>query len=127
MESFDHWNEVKKEIAKKSSVHTKEGEIYYASVGHNVGFEQNGKGDKFMRPIVVFKKFGKETILAIPLSTQPKEGRFYFSFSFEPNKISVALLSQIKLLDTKRLYSKIGRIRKDDLVEMKRKFYELTN
>jgi len=72
----------------KSSVHTKEGEIYYASA---------------------------------------KEGRFYFSFSFEPNKISVALLSQVKLLDTKRLYSKIGRIRKDDLVEMKRKFYELTN
>jgi len=127
MQKFDNWNKMKKEISQKSSVYTKEGEIYYASLGHNIGSEQNGKGDKFMRPILVYKKFGKETILAMPLSSQPKEGRFYFSFTFQPNKISVALLSQIRLLDTKRLYSKIGRIRQNDLINMKKKFNELTN
>ena len=127
MQKFDNWNKMKKEISQKSSVYTKEGEIYYASLGHNIGSEQNGKGDKFMRPILVYKKFGKETILAMPLSSQPKEGRFYFSFTFQPNKIFVALLSQIRLLDTKRLYSKIGRIRQNDLINMKKKFNELTN
>ncbi len=70
MKKFDEWNEVKKQIESKKTVYTKEGEIYYASLGENVGFEQNGKGDTFLRPIVVYKKFGKDSILAMPLSTK---------------------------------------------------------
>ena len=127
MENYDNWNRVKQKINKKKSVHTKEGEIYYASLGYNIGYEQNGKGDNFMRPLLVYKKFGKDTILAMPLSTQDKKGRFYFSFSFKQDIVSVALLSQIRLIDTRRLYKKIGRIRKDDLIELKKRFYELSN
>lgn len=127
MQSFDKWNELKKEISQKGSVYTKEGQIYYASLGHNIGFEQNGRGDKFMRPILIYKKFGKETILGIPLSSQVKEGRFYYTFSFQANKLSVALLSQIRLLDTRRLYSRLGRMKKDDFIKMKQKLNELIN
>jgi len=127
MENYDSWNEVKKKISQKKSVYTKQGEIYYASWGYNIGYEQNGKGDNFMRPILVYKKFGKDTILAIPLSSKEKIGRFYFVFSFQKHKMSVALLSQIRLIDTKRLYSKIGRIRSNDLQELKKKFNELIN
>ena len=75
----------------------------------------------------MYKKFGKESILAIPLSSQPKDGRFYYSFSFQTDKISVALLSQIRLLDTRRLYSRLGRIKKDDFIKMKQKLNELMN
>jgi mRNA interferase MazF len=127
MENYDKWNELKKKISKKESVYTKKGEIYYASWGKNIGYEQNGKGEKFMRPILVYHKFGKDTILAMPLSTQEKKGRFYFSFSFKKDIVSVALLSQIRLIDTKRLYRKIGRIRKDDLIELKKRFHELSD
>ncbi len=77
MKKFDEWNEVKKKIESKKSVYTKEGEIYYASLGENIGFEQNGKGDIFLRPIVVYKKFGKDSILAMPLSTRVKNKEHY--------------------------------------------------
>ena len=92
MQKFDDWNKLKKNISKKSSVYTKEGE--------NIGYEQNGKGDNFMRPILVYKKFGKDTIFAIPLSSKEKNGR---------------------------LFSKIGRIRSNDFQDLKNKFNELIN
>jgi len=127
MENYDNWNEIKKKISEKKSVYTKQGEIYYASWGYNIGYEQNGKGKNFMRPILVYKKFGQDSILAMPLSSKLKTGRFYFSFSFQEDKISVALLSQIRLIDTRRLYSKIGRMRAKDLKTLKERFYELSD
>ena len=36
-------------------------------------FEQDGKGGKFARPVLVFKKFNKEVFWALPLSTRIKE------------------------------------------------------
>ncbi|RLA71939.1 MAG: type II toxin-antitoxin system PemK/MazF family toxin [Epsilonproteobacteria bacterium] len=127
MKKYDDWNEIKKNISQKSSIYTKEGEIYYASLGENIGYEQNGKGDNFMRPILVYKKFGRDTIFAMPLSSKEKNGRFYFSFSFKDEQISVALLSQARLLDTRRLFSKIGRMKLNDFTMLKKKFNELIN
>jgi len=57
----------KKWHTKKSLIETRndrlyfhEREIWWCSLGHNVGFEQDGKGVDFARPILVFKKFNKE-------------------------------------------------------------------
>ncbi len=67
MKEFDKWNDIKKTIENNKFIHTKTGEIYNCLLGENVGFEQSGKGDAFLRPVLVFKKFSKNTILAIPL------------------------------------------------------------
>lgn len=95
-------------------------------LGINVGYEQSGKGANFLRPIVVYKRFSKSTVLAIALSTTQKRDRYYFEFNFMPNKTSVALLSQIKLLDTRRLYRKLGRIKQYDFKILCKKFEDLT-
>ena len=126
MKDFDSWNEVKKRISNNSPVYTKEGEVYYAILGVNVGYEQDGKGELYLRPIVVYKKFGRDSILAIPLTSQKKSGRFYYSFQFKKDVVSVALLSQIRLLDTRRVYKKVGRMKFNDFKDMKKKFQELT-
>ena len=126
MKNFDSWNEVKKRISNNSPVYTKEGEVYYAILGVNVGYEQDGKGELYLRPIVVYKKFGRDSILAIPLTSQKKSGRFYYSFQFKKDVVSVALLSQIRLLDTRRVYKKVGRMKFNDFKDMKKKFQELT-
>lgn len=94
-------------------------------MGQNIGFEQNGKGDNFVRPVVVFKKFNKNMFFGIPLSTQIKEGRFYYYFEFKKGtntSKNIALLSQMKLYSTNRLLNKIGVINKKDFDNMKEKF-----
>ena len=39
----------------------KEGEIWWCSIGLNVGDEEYGKGPFFQRPVLIFKKFTKNS------------------------------------------------------------------
>ncbi len=94
-------------------------------LGENVGYEQSGKGDIFLRPILVFKRFSKHTVLAIPLSTTSKRGKVYFEFSFIEDKLSVAILSQARLVDTRRLYKKLGRMKTKDYIGLRERFEKL--
>lgn len=58
----------------------------------------------------------------IPLSTQLKEGVFYYQFEFQKNHTlskNIALLSQMKLYSSNRLLNKIGVMNKDDFENMK--------
>lgn len=62
IQKFDEWNEEKKQI-ENMEVRSffKERDVFYIRAGKNIGFEQNGKGEKFARPFIVIKKFNKET------------------------------------------------------------------
>jgi mRNA interferase MazF len=124
---FDKWNKVKKRTEDKKVIpHIKYREIYWANVGENIGFEQNGKGDDFLRPLLIFKKFSNNMFFGIPLSSQrKKEGNFFFEFSFQEDTISTALIVQGKLFDVKRLERKIGKISLEDYKVLKEKFREL--
>lgn len=93
-------------------------EIFYAHIGENVGFEQCGKGDSFVRPVLVFKKFNNALFWGIPLSTTQNRGKYYFDFEFK-DSISVAILSQLKLFDAKRLDRKIGKMEKAEFQKLK--------
>ena len=126
-EEFDKWNEVKKKLAKKDNkIYFKERDVFWASIGINIGFEQNGKGEIFSRPVLILKKYSKDIFLGIPLSTQIKEGSFFFIFELN-NNLSNALLVQSRLYDAKRLENKIGMISKIDFESLKVKFRSLVN
>ena len=129
MKKFNEWNEVKKRTESKKIIATfKERNIYWANLGENIGFEQNGKGTEFMRPLLIFKKFSNNMFFGIPLSTQrKKEGSFFFEFSFKDDDISTALIVQGKLFDVKRLDRKIGKISIEDFGKLKLKFKGLFN
>jgi len=98
-----------------------EREIWFCIMGNNIGFEQDGRGDKFLRPVVVVKKFNNEVLWAIPLTTKSKEGKHYFSFMLGNEGVSTAILSQLRLIDAKRLEYKIGNISKSDFKILKTK------
>ncbi len=122
---FDSWNVQKKitnSAENKKTFH--EREVWFIKIGENVGFEQNGKGEEFLRPVIVYKKFSKNVFLGIPLTKANKEGRFYLSFDFKGQK-SNAILSQIRLFDSKRLKYKIGKMSVGDYSGVKRKLIEL--
>lgn len=120
MKKFDEWNEVKKQVDTRSNIiQFKEREVYWASVGENVGFEQNGKGVDFARPVLVIKKLNKNLFFGVPLSTQSRTGNFFFEFELLPNQKSTALLVQAKVYDAKRLAKKIGMIKEEDFKLLK--------
>lgn len=126
MKKFDEWNEVKKQVHSRNNIiHFKEREVYWASIGENVGFEQNGKGSDFSRPVLIIKKLNNHLFFGVPLSTQNRSGSFFYEFELLPNKISTALLVQAKVYDVKRLDQKIGMIQKDDFEKLNVKLKEL--
>ena len=122
---FDRWNKekIKTDLTKSiRSFHDRE--IWFIKIGENIGFEQSGKGDQFLRPVIVYKKFSKNVFIGIPLTTTKRESRFHYTFVFK-NKTSTAILSQIRLFDSKRLSYLVGRMSKNDFRKLKEKLIEL--
>ena len=70
--------------------------------------------------MIILRKFSSKSFLGIPLTTAEKEGIFYHQFVFKGN-INSALLSQIRLFDSKRLMNRIGRVSKNDFQHIKEK------
>jgi mRNA interferase MazF len=109
MKNFHEWNDRKiivNDTEKVPFFH--EREIWFCFLGLNVGYEQDGQGEDFQRPVVIIKKFNNEIFWAIPLSKTKKRGKYYFVFPFDDIITSVAILSQMKLMDAHRLSRKIG-------------------
>jgi mRNA interferase MazF len=126
MKQYDAWNEVKKVAnLNEKNIYFKERDIFWIKLGENIGYEQNGKGNKFQRPVIVVKKYTSDMFLGVPLSTTLREGTFFFQFSFVENEISTALLVQNRLFSSKRLIKKIGKIKEDDFEKLKIKLRDL--
>ena len=127
-EEFDKWNTIKKETNQSNPPIFKDREIYYTRMGHNIGHEQNGKGEEFVRPVVILKRLSREMFIGIPLSSQLKEGSFYHTINFtkrgEPTQ-NRAIIAQIKLFSARRLLNKIGMIDKEEFSALKQKVNEL--
>ena len=102
-----------------------EQEIWWCKLGVNVGFEQDGGGEDFLRPVIVFRKFNNEIFWAIPLTHTKKKTKYYFQFTFGQGISSVAILSQIRLVDARRLSHKLGDLSDTDFVELTKKFKAL--
>ena len=100
-------------------------EIWFCHLGANVGFEQDGSGEEFLRPILIFRKFNNEILWGIPLTKTSKKSKFYYSFSFIPGIESSAVLSQIRLIDARRLARHIGYLPKEKFHELTEKLKEL--
>ena len=130
----------------KQSMHNDEGlrlffherEIWYCHLGENIGFEQDGQGELFLRPVVIIRKFNNEIFWGVPLTRSQKDSPFYFAFTIrsetdlnDENKVedntekSTAILSQIRLIDSKRLRRMIGYISENDFKVLKKKLKAL--
>ena len=111
---FDTWNALKKEIDTRTvAPFYHEREVWWCSLGVNVGFEQDGSGNEYRRPMLVLKGLSRQTFLGVPLTTAEKEHSLRPSLGLVDGKPARALLSQIRVVDTKRLVRKIGYIPAD--------------
>lgn len=108
---FQKWHSKKELIdSAKKRLFFHEREVWWCAIGVNIGFEQDGRGERFARPVLVFKKFNNEVFWAIPLSTKIKKSKFYVPIEFGDGVLRVAIISQLRLVDAKRLMDKIGTI-----------------
>jgi mRNA interferase MazF len=122
---FEVWNSTKQRIHfSKHKLFFKQREIWYCSLGINLGQEQNGKHEIFERPIVIFKKFNENLFLGFPLTSKEKVGKYYFSIIM-PRGVSSVILSQIRVLDAKRLNRKIRTLNKKEFLELSQSFIKL--
>ena len=68
---FDRWNEKKKKLNDNEiSFGFRERDIFNIKMGQNIGHEEKGKGDDFIRPVIVFKKFNRHIFFGIPLTSK---------------------------------------------------------
>jgi mRNA interferase MazF len=107
---FKSWHTKKSVIHNDTQrrVYFNEREIWWCSLGPNVGDEQDGEGDDFMRPVIILKQFNKEVFWALPLTTQTKNGKYYFPVDLRDGRERRAILSQLRLVDAKRLKKKLA-------------------
>ncbi len=123
---FLEWFAIKEKIEQRIGNHPlfRQMEIWWTGVGENIGVEIGGKGKAFSRPVLIYRKLGKESFLGIPLSTQIKEGSWYVSFDFKNQMVSVNL-AQIRVMSAARLYKKMGEVAENDCAKVKSGFLRL--
>lgn len=85
MEKKDYksWTPIKRTLHNTEEVRLffHEREIWYCHLGENIGFEQDGRGEQFLRPIVIIRKFNNEIFWGLPLTRAQKDLPFYFAFT----------------------------------------------
>ena len=113
---FDRWNQAKKKLnADVEPLYFREGEIWWVHLGVNIGYEIDGKKENFARPVIVLRKYNKYSFLALPLTTSPKLNPWKLPIGLVAGKQAFAVLSQLRNIDSRRLYQKIAWIEPEQL------------
>ena len=110
---FDNWNTKKKDINNNSLnrfYHPRE--IWWCSLGVNIGFEQDGTNEQYQRPILIIKAFSSHVCLIVPLTTSKKKNPYHVSVGIVGGKEAFAIISQIRLVDTKRFTDRLSIVDK---------------
>ena len=117
---FDVWNVKKKIVNKMKSRFYTEREIWWCSLGINIGSEQDGSGKEFLRPVVIIRGLGASTCMVVPLTTSLHEHSLRVPLGEIQGKYASALLSQVRVIDTRRLIEKIGFLSKEKFLELRK-------
>lgn len=108
------WYKLKADIEKnRKAPDFSERDIWWCSIGANIGFEQDGKNSLFERPVLVVRKFNKDLFVGAPLTSVKKDNKFYHQITVA-NQASSVILSQHRTLSPKRLLRRIGRVGEED-------------
>lgn len=110
VKDFEGWNRVKQQLDTHHTIPVfHEREIWWCSIGMNIGFEMYGKGEVFSRPVLIIKKFSPSTFLGVPLSTKVKNNEYYHPITFRGETTS-AVFDQVRTLDARRLADFIAKL-----------------
>jgi len=126
LKNFLEWITLKEKLDEKmpKTPLLHEQEIWWASLGENVGAEINGKNRLFSRPVIILRKLTQSFYFVIPVTTKPKTGTWYVPFK-QRGKTMAACLHQARAIDHRRLSTKLGEIDEADFFRVKDGFHRL--
>lgn len=123
--NFADWFALKPELHNHGIFRNfKEGDVWWCSIGENVGVEINGKQEFFLRPVLVLKKLSRFGFMGVPLTSQAHDGSWYVPFIFKERNQN-AVLAQSRVLSVYRLKRKMGSVPDSDLELVKEGFRKL--
>ncbi len=99
-------------------------EVWWCSLGANIGDEEDGKNVLFERPVLVFRKYNKSLFFALPLSTASKMSKFYHEISVGDEN-GIVLVSQGRVISSRRLQRRIGKITSHEFTSIAKKYADL--
>jgi len=117
---FDFWNVKKKNAELEESRLYTTREIWWCRLGLNIGFEQDGSGEEFLRPCIIVRGFGPRVCMVIPLTKSGSKHPLRVPIGEVDGKTATALLSQIRSIDTRRLVEKVGFLNKEKFEELRK-------
>ena len=121
MKNFDDWNQKKKNLDGLAyGPFCKEGEVWFTSIGLNIGDEEDGKNMEFERPVLVLRKFNKNIFVGVPLSSVAKPNNKYYVTIRMNGKEASVIISQVRLYSAKRLRRRMAIIDNKQLLSVVR-------
>ena len=122
---FSDWHKSKTQIDHlEISPFYHEREVWWCALGLNIGFEQDGKGIDFARPVLIIKGFSRQVFLCVPLTTKPKKGKYYHPISLKDGIERKVILSQIRLVSVKRFRRFLRKISPNQFSLIKNKLID---
>ncbi len=126
MKKFMEWLGLKEHLhgGAHQPPHVSVGDIWWVSLGENVGSEIDGKNELFSRPVIIYKKLAHGFYFTIPTTTKTRVGTWYVSVRHQ-EKDMAACLHQVRTIDYRRLSSKLGTLDDADMIRVKEGFNNL--
>ena len=105
------WNRIKARLhISNAHPYPYKKEIWWASLGQNIGVEINGKNNKFERPVLVIRVFNTHSSFISPITSTLSDKKFIISFTNLVGENNSTNISQLRTISNKRLLRKIGEI-----------------
>ena len=124
VKNYNQWFRLKPVLnVRISQPPVKVRDIWWCSIGINVGEELDGKSDKASRPVLVYRKLTHSSFIGIPLTSKLKEGSWYVTITIH-GKENRVILSQIRIFDTRRVTTRLAQLDEKDFNEVKRRLVE---
>ena len=120
IERFKSWFKLKIRIYRSEpKAYPKVKEIWWVSLGQNIGVEVNGKNETFERPAVVIKVFNNLGMLVAPISSKVKEGKYFVEFTNSVGEKNIINMSQIRSISGKRFIRKVGELENESFEKLR--------
>ena len=123
LKDFENWNHLKKNIDKNYKPPLfREREIWWCSIGINIGYEILVKGNSFTRPVLIIKKYSAFSFCGIPMTSKIQKSN-HLTYQIDcKDTPSLLLFSQMRILDARRLHKKIEKIGTECFEDVKKYF-----
>ena len=126
VKKFLEWIGLKERLHSKiiAAPHVSEGELWWASIGENVGYEINGKSSLFSRPVIIFRKLAHGYFLVVPTTSQLRNGSWYVNFKLKDREMA-ACLHHLRSMDYRRLSTRMGDLDEPEFERIREGFRKL--